>query len=161
MVENLSITITNVRRKCRFEFLLQEVNKLVVFAYHTKVMELLKERLEHFGLVTITGKTPVPKRHEYVNQFQTDKNTRIFLGQYVAAGVGHTLTASSNVVFVESSWVPGDIDQAVDRCHRIGQKDAVTVQFIVMSQSVEEHMLRTVIDKKRTINRIVEGSNAN
>jgi SNF2 family DNA or RNA helicase len=136
--------------------LLENVDKLVVFAYHKDVIQRLAGELVGYGVVCITGSTPSTLRQQYVDEFQNNKHIRLFIGQIQAAGTGLTLTASSNVVFVESSWVPGEINQAVDRCHRIGQKDCVNVQFLVMSESLEEHMLRTVIDKRKTIEEAIE-----
>jgi len=140
------------------ENLLDSESKIVVFAYHRAVIAQLRDKLERYGAVSISGDTPSAARQAVVDKFQTDKDCRVFIGQIQAAGVGITLTAASTVVFVESSWVPGEIDQAVDRCHRIGQKDSVLVQFLVIAESLEEHMIRTVIDKRQTIAKIVDQS---
>jgi len=137
------------------ENLLLESQKIVVFAYHRDVIQQLAGRLVGYNPVVITGETPAVQRQRNVDAFQSDPQIRLFIGQIQAAGTGLTLTASSNVVFVESSWVPGEIDQATDRCHRIGQKESVLVQFLVLADSLEEHQLRIVIDKKRTIKKIV------
>lgn len=136
--------------------MLDENEKIVVFAYHKDVIAGLFAELKDFGVVVFDGSTPADKRGAIVDQFQTDPKTRVFLGQYQAAGDTITLTAASVVVFVESSWVPGEIDQATDRLHRIGQKDAVLVQFLVFGKSLDEHQLRTVVDKKNTIGQIVD-----
>lgn len=136
--------------------MLDEVEKIVVFGYHKDIIESLKDGLKNFKPVVITGDTASIKRQEIVDAFQKDPETRVFIGQITAAGTGITLTASSRVVFVESSWVPGEIDQATDRCHRFGQKDSVLVQFLVIAGSLEEHQLRKVVDKKKTIEKIVD-----
>ena len=136
--------------------LLEETKKLVVFAYHKDVIVKLSAALADYGCVTITGDTPSAYRQKNVQDFQKDPSCRVFIGQIQAAGDTITLTAASTVVFVESSWVPGEIDQATDRLHRIGQKNSVLVQFLVIDGSLEERMLRTIIDKKLTIQKIVE-----
>lgn len=137
---------------------LEETQKVVVFAYHKDVIAALYNKCFAGGFKprVITGDTTMKDRQENVDTFQNDKNCRVFIGQIQAAGVGITLTAASHVIFVESSWVPGEVDQATDRCHRIGQKDSVLVQFLVIAESLEEHMIRTMIDKKQTIRRIVD-----
>lgn len=136
--------------------LLEENEKVVVFAYHKDVIHSLMEGLAEFRPARITGDTLAANRQRSVDAFQTDPKIRVFIGQIQAAGTGITLTAASTVVFVETSWVPGEIAQAEDRCHRIGQKDSVLVQFLVFSGTFEEHQLRTVVDKKLTIEKIVD-----
>ncbi len=138
------------------EDLLLSLDKVVVFAYHTAVLKGLYQALEKYEPVLLDGSTPAGRRQDLVDTFQNEADCRVFLGQLQAAGTGITLTAASTVVFVESSWVPGEIAQAVDRCHRIGQKDSVLAHFLVVQGSLEEYMLRTIVDKQRTINRILK-----
>ena len=134
---------------------LAQADKLVVFAYHRDVLEALNKSLEAYQPVLTMGGVSAKKKHWNVDQFQNDPDTRLFIGQITAAGTGITLTAAHQVLFVESSWVPGEIDQAVDRVHRIGQDEPVEARFLVIKNSLEENMLKSVIDKKKVINSIV------
>ena len=135
---------------------LESEPKVVVFAYHRDVIEKLWSSLLEYIPCVITGATSALKRQDAINAFQTEPLCRVFIGQIQAAGVGITLTAASTVIFVESSWVPGEIEQAVDRCHRIGQKDSVLAQFLVIKDSLEEFMIKTIIEKREVIERIVD-----
>lgn len=135
---------------------LEETPKIVVFAHHRAVIKRLAEGLKDFSPVVVSGASSSAARQEAVDEFQIHTEVRVFLGQIQAAGVGITLTAASTVIFVESSWVPGEVDQAIDRCHRIGQRDSVLAQFLVIEDSLEEHMIRAIIDKKETIARLID-----
>lgn len=137
------------------EMLEADVKKIVVFAYHKVVIDDLMAGLADYMPVKVDGSVSAVQRQRNVDLFQNNPDCRVFVGQINAAGVGITLTAASNVVFVESTWVPGDIAQAVDRCHRIGQKNSVLAQFLVIRGSLEEYMLRTIVDKQHTINKII------
>ncbi len=136
--------------------LLQSVDKVVVFAWHRDVMEGLKVGLEEFNPVLLVGGMSINNKQASVDAFQKDDKVRVFIGQIQAAGVGITLTASSHVEFVEATWVPGEIDQAVDRCHRIGQKSSVNVRFHVVEKSLDETMLVSILKKKKVINKILK-----
>lgn len=138
------------------EDLLQSVDKVVVFAWHRDVMEGLKIGLEKFNPVLLVGGMSINNKQASVDAFQKDDKVRVFIGQIQAAGVGITLTAASNVEFVEATWVPGEIDQAIDRCHRIGQKTNVNVRFHVVEKSLDETMLVSILKKKKVINQILK-----
>ena len=72
-----------------------------------------------------------------------------------AAGIGLTLTASSNVAFIEFPWTYADCCQCEDRAHRIGQKDNVTCYYLLGRNTID-HVLYAIIHKKKSIaNRIM------
>jgi SWI/SNF-related matrix-associated actin-dependent regulator 1 of chromatin subfamily A len=138
------------------KYLLTMLDKLVVFAYHRDVMKKLHSEIAN-AVVVMGGMSPTAKQKS-IDAFTNDLNCRVFLGQITAAGVGIDLASANNILFVESSWVPGDVDQAADRCSGFKQTKDVSAQFMVIEGSLEEHMLRTVIDKKKKIDSIVEQS---
>lgn len=131
--------------------------KLVLFTTHTKPLDLLQKR---YGDICsrVDGGVPVAQRQSIVRDFQNNSSKRLFLGQVKAAGVGLTLTASSNVVFLEMPWTPGDLEQAEDRCHRIGQKEAVNVWYLVARNTIEEDIVELLSDKRKVLAEILDGA---
>lgn len=130
-----------------------EGHKIVVFAHHKDVVKGIMEALaaDEVKAVQVTGDTGMMERQKNVDTFQQDPETRVFVGNIQAAGVGLTLTAAAHVIFAELDWVPGNITQAEDRCHRIGQRDSVLVEHLVLDGSLDARMARTLIDKQTII----------
>src|SRR5258708_24365419 len=118
-----------------------------------------KSKRSNFDLgsvVIITGETPIEERQRLVNKFQEDPSCRYIIGNISAMGVGFTLTAASHVVFVELDWVPGNIFQAEDRLHRIGQFDSVLVQHLVFDGSLDGKMAKTLVAKQEVIDKALD-----
>lgn len=130
--------------------------KIIVFAHHKEVVAELVKGLAEFKPSVIVGDTPKEKRQAQVDQFQTDKESRVFVGSIGAAGVGHTLTAASYVIFVEFSWVPGENEQATDRAHRIGQLECVQTDYLVHERSLDERVLRALLKKSKALKEVFE-----
>ena len=131
----------------------QTSSKILVFAHHKDVVKGIELNLEQAGhkFVTITGSTNLQKRQDNVDTFQNDPAVRVFIGNIQAAGVGITLTAADTVVFAELDWVPANVLQAEDRCHRIGQKNPVLIQYLVFDGSVDSKMAHTLVSKMEVI----------
>lgn len=128
-------------------------DKLVVFAHHRDVIDGL---FHHFALNTgyrsarLTGDTPAERRQLNIDYFQK-RDANLFFGQIQAAGTGITLTAASDALFVESSWVPAENEQAAMRIHRIGQRNACLVRFAMLAGSIDEQIQRAVMRKSADI----------
>ena len=128
--------------------------KLVLFAHHTEIVEALAET---FGAPSITGQTPVEARQAAVDRFQTDPDCKVIVLNIRAGGVGLTLTAASNVAFVELDWTPGAMDQAEDRCHRIGQTDQVTAWYLLGEETIDEDIHDLIETKRAVVEAATEG----
>ena len=137
-------------------FLNSTQHKLVVFAVHKEIIETLIEEFKSMA-VKIDGSVPAKKRSEIVERFQNDPAVRLFVGNIKAAGVGITLTASHNVVFLELPWTPGLLDQAEDRCNRIGQKNAVNIWYLLARNTIEEKLAEMIDEKRRVITAVLDG----
>lgn len=133
--------------------------KLVVFCAHTKVIKELEEKYKKICVKIDGSVTDKKKRNELVKEFQSDDKIKLFFGNLKAAGVGLTLTASSHILFVETGFIsPGELEQAEDRCVRIGATaDNVTITHIVGKKTVEEKFLEIIGVKKSRVDAILEG----
>lgn len=132
---------------------LESSEKIVVFAHHRDVLDALHQALADYNPVVVHGGTPLQDRQAAVDTFQRIPGCQLFLGNIQAAGVGLTLTAASHVVFVELDWVPGNVSQAEDRCHRIGQRESVLVQHLVLEGSLDALIAKSLVKKQNIIDK--------
>jgi len=140
------------------ENVLENEDKIVVFAHHHDVIDAIYEKFKDISVVA-TGNESLNERNDAVNKFQNDPSCKLFIGSIQSMGVGVTLTASSTVIFAEIEWRPGDLTQAEDRLHRIGQKSTVLVQYIVTDNSIDSYMIDTIIEKIGIIEKITDSNN--
>jgi SWI/SNF-related matrix-associated actin-dependent regulator 1 of chromatin subfamily A len=131
--------------------------QLVIFAHHHDVIDGIMEGLADAGIsaVQLTGKSSQFDRQNAVDGFQAGKY-RVFVGSIKAAGVGLTLTASSHVIFAELDWVPGNVSQAEDRVHRIGQQESVFIEHLVLDGSMDINMVKMLIAKQEIIDKALD-----
>ena len=137
---------------------LEQVDKVVVFAHHTHIIDGLVDAFKDYAPVMVTGAVKNEDRHAAVQTFQNDPKCRVFVGNIKAAGVGLTLTAASHVIFVEAPWSPSDLQQAADRCHRIGQQDNVTIDLLTITGSIDEIILHKILTKMDVIDSVIKES---
>lgn len=137
------------------------LDKIVIFAWHAAVIDILHEGLAKHGVVIIDGRTPIADRHAIVQQFQTNPKTRVFIGNITAAGEGLTLTAAHHVLFAEQSWVPKDNMQAAKRAHRIGQSKPVLARFASFPGTIDDIITKAVARKTAMLTELIEDPDVN
>ena len=138
------------------EDFLQSGKKLVVFATHKFVIQTLVDEFPDIS-VKVDGSVSMKKRQEVVDQFQKDKKIKLFIGNIKAAGVGITLTAASDVAFLELPWTPGELEQASDRVHRIGQNDSVSIYYLLAHETIEDKIATMIDNKRKILDGILDG----
>lgn len=131
------------------------LDKVVLMAWHKDVMSSLEDRLKKYGPVRLDGSTTPQAREMAAKMFQTDPACRVFIGQIVAAGEAIDLSAASELVFVESSFVPKDVQQAALRITNHGQKRQCRVRVAALEGSVDEALQAIVIRKVATNKEII------
>lgn len=124
--------------------------KLIVFCFLKQVVRELKE--EFPKAVTVTGDDDDKGKQRSVDSFQTDDSCKLIILNYRSGGTGLTLTAASNVLFVEFPWTYSDCCQAEDRAHRNGQKNAVTCTYLLGKETIDEYMYNIIQTKKDIAN---------
>lgn len=129
--------------------------KLIVFCFLKEVVAALKA--EFPKAVTVTGDDNDKQKQASVDRFQQDDNCKLIILNYRSGGTGLTLTAASNVLFVEFPYTAADCEQAEDRAHRNGQKNAVNCTYILGENTIDEYMYN-LIQTKRSIANGVTGT---
>ncbi len=132
------------------ETILEENQQAIIFSQFTTYLDIIQTyfREKHWKFSRIDGSQSINKRQEQVEQFQSGK-TPIFLISLKAGGVGLNLTAASYVFIMDPWWNPAVESQAIDRAHRIGQKNTLTVYRPIIKGSVEEKVLKLQEEKKQ------------
>lgn len=134
------------------ENIVENDEKVIVFAFHTKTIELLKEKVPNSYV--ITGKTSPKERKEIVDSFQEFPATKVLIGQIQAAGVGLTLTEANHVIFLELPWTPSEQDQGIDRAYRYGQQNFVTAYILAGRKTIDEKIHNLIERKRKLFNEI-------
>jgi SWI/SNF-related matrix-associated actin-dependent regulator 1 of chromatin subfamily A len=124
--------------------------KLIVFCFLKEVVQALK--MEFRDAVTVTGDDSVQEKQHAVDKFQTDAKCKLIILNYRSGGTGLTLTAASNVLFVEQPWTFADCVQAEDRAHRNGQKNAVNCVYLLGDGTIDEYLYNLIQTKKNISN---------
>ena len=122
--------------------------KLIVFCSLHDIVDELKKAFPES--VTVTGRDNPANKQAAVDAFQNNPAVQLIICSIKAAGVGLTLTAASDVAFVELAWTYADCCQCEDRAHRIGQKDNVTCYYL-LGRGTIDHTIYSLIHRKKSI----------
>ena len=103
----------------------------------------------------LDGSTSAKNRKQAVDDFQNNADIKVFLISLKAGGVGLNLTAADYIYLVDPWWNPAVEQQAIDRTHRIGQKNKIFAYKMICKNTIEEKIIELQQRKKQIANELV------
>jgi hypothetical protein len=140
--------------------LARSTGKVVFFAKHLDVMDTAEEIFARRGVrtTTIRGDQTRTARQAAIDGFVSDPDVKVIVCSLTAAGVGINLQVASNVVLAELSWTNAEQTQAIDRVHRIGQREPVTAWRIIAAQTIDAKIAELIDSKAGLAARALDGA---
>jgi superfamily II DNA or RNA helicase len=140
--------------------LARSAGKVVFFAKHVDVMDAAEELFAERGIrfSSIRGDQSRTARQANIDAFVDDPGVAVAVCSLTAAGVGINLQVASNLVLAELSWTAAEQTQAIDRSHRIGQKEPVTAWRIIAAQTIDARIAELIDDKAGLAAQALDGS---
>jgi SWI/SNF-related matrix-associated actin-dependent regulator 1 of chromatin subfamily A len=132
--------------------------KLVVFAWHHEVLDILMKKLARHKPLRIDGNTSAVRKERYVQDFIDLPEHQVIIGNMLAMGTGvdGLQHVAWHALIAEPDWVPGNNEQAFDRLNRGGQKRKVQGDIFVAPGSFAERILASALRKMQTIDKALD-----
>lgn len=133
-------------------------DKLVIFAWHIEVLNVLQRLLGKYGVVRIDGSTSTNARRDNILAFQHDPRIKIMMGNTLSLGTGTDglQEVSCHALLAEPEWVSGNNEQAIDRLDRMGQQRAVQADLFVAPGSLLEKILASSLRKRQNTDKALD-----
>ncbi len=138
--------------------LIEGGEKLVVFAWHISVLDILEAELSHLGCIRIDGRDSGPSKDAKTGAFRHRPDIRVLIGNTLSLGVGTDglQDVCHHGLIVEPDWVPGNNVQCFKRLDRMGQQNQVFGEIFVAPNSIAEKILGDALDKSKTIHKALD-----
>lgn len=135
--------------------------KVVVFSQYVHMLHIIAQYLEEIGVkyALIQGKSL--NRKEEIENFASDPECKVFIGSLLAAGTGINLTAGNVVIMYDRWWNPAKENQALDRVHRIGQKNTVFIYKMITEDTLEERIHYLIEKKMQLLDQVISTQDTN
>ncbi len=133
----------------------QDCGPIVVFSDHRKSISIIELELSSKRVRSITGETNMDKRTEYIKMLNTGQLDALICS-IGSSSSGITLTGANKIVFNDIPFVPGDLDQAKKRIHRVSQTRPCQIIYVIGSKP-DEDIINMINGKNRTINKVLGG----
>ena len=137
-------------------------HKMLIFSQFTEMLALIRSEFDKNNVpyCYLDGSTSAQERNNQVEIFQNNKEIKIFLISLKAGGVGLNLTEADYVYLVDPWWNPAVEQQAIDRTHRIGQKNKIFAYKMICKDTVEEKIIKLQEKKLNLSKEIIQEDKA-
>ena len=136
---------------------IQGNHKILLFSGYTSMFDILEKELNSEGIkyFKLTGQTKVGERIKLVDEFNENKDIKVFLISLKAGGTGLNLIGADMVIHYDPWWNISAENQATDRTYRIGQKRNVQVYKLITKNSIEEKIYELQQKKAKLVDNML------
>ncbi|MCU1481054.1 MAG: helicase [Subtercola sp.] len=132
-----------------------EGHRALVFSQFTSFLKRAAARLDAQGMEYEYLDGSTRRRPEVIDRFKTGR-APVFLISLKAGGFGLNLTEADYVFLLDPWWNPASETQAIDRTHRIGQKQSVNVYRLVSADTIEEKVMALKEQKAQLFDAVLD-----
>lgn len=161
----LSSKVQESAKLDRMEELVEEAvsngKKVVIFSNWTQMTDVIAKRLTKYCPAIVTGDVHPDVRNDAIYSFQNDDFCKVIVGTIGAMGTGLTLTAGTVEIFLDEPWNNALKEQAVDRCHRIGTTENITIYTLLCKDTIDEKIHDLVLKKGAIADAMIDGKVSN
>ena len=148
MLTSDDISSSKIERACELvDEIIQNGEKAVIFSLFKETLNVLQDKLKQYNPLLCTGDVKDSTVSENIDKFQSSDDYKVMLCTTAKMGVGITLTAATNAIFVDSTWTQASNLQCEDRIYRIGSNKPVFIYYLWAANTIDEHVKEIVEDK--------------
>lgn len=123
-------------------------SKAVIFTQFVGMSNILERELSEYEPLLITGEVCNEDRQKNVNLFQEENNHKLMI-MTEAGAYGLNLQRASYIIHYDLPWSISKMEQREGRCHRIGQKNAVTIYSMIATDTIDEYVHKVLMKKQK------------
>lgn len=161
IIHKLKKYLADIKADKAKEFIRDHISggdKLVVFSFYVDTAKKVYEEFKDVSVLYTGEETNIQKKQGFIESFQNDKKIKLFSGTIGAASVGITLTAASELVFLDSAWTYSDMEQAEDRVHRASSTaNKIHIIKFIVKESIDEDIEEILKRKEMITSKIMDG----
>ena len=142
------IPSSKIIRACELiDDIIDNGEKVVVFSTFKETLNVMKNMLSKYNPLLCTGDIKDFEISDNIEKFQNNPEYKVMLCTTAKMGVGITLTAATNAIFIDSTWTQASNLQCEDRIYRIGSEKPVFIYYLWAANTIDEHVKEIVDDK--------------
>ena len=139
------------------EDLMEQGEKVVILSSFKEPIELLHKLLSKYKPLIATGDLDDQICFSHMQQFQTDPNSKLFIGTHSKVGTGFTLNAAMYCLMLDTPWTDSGFSQSADRIWRVNNTREAIITVLACTDSIDERVREIVETKKDLADYIVDG----
>lgn len=133
--------------------------KFLIFTEFLATQQYIRSRLQKSGIPALTfdGSMSASKKDFTIHRFRSDPRYRVMICTE-AGGEGINLQFCRSMINYDLPWNPMRLEQRIGRIHRLGQTREVYIYNLVTEGTIEEHLLKLLVEKVRLFDLVIGNS---